>query len=142
MKKFLILYYGFLQSCHLLALLSGLASGMDKVMLQISPGLTGEKFELMMFSTYIDIFIAAPLGILFVYGYTKKKAWASGVGFISITTAFISALYYVYLLWLFSLWHLTWLNNLISIGFIPMFLLFGATCLATVRGENYLAPSP
>ncbi len=140
MKRALILYYGFLQTCHFLALVAGFVYGMKKLMLQVSPGLTGTKYLVMSFSSYIDVFAAAPLGILFVWGYLKKKPWAHGIGMISLTIAFFSGLYYSYILQIYGLFQLTWLNTLISIAFIPMIVLFLWTFAVIVQGRYLLDP--
>lgn len=140
MRRYLIAYYGFLQTCHFLALVGGFLYGMQKLMLQVSPGLTGTKYQIMSFSSYIDVFCAAPLGILFVWGYFKEKPWAHGIGMVSLTVAFFSGLYYSYVLQVYGLFAYTWLNTLISVAFIPMIVLFLWTFVAIFQGRYLLDP--
>lgn len=138
MKRALIGYYGGFQALHILAIAYGFATGMEKMMLQVSPILVGTKFHMMNFSSLLDLCASAPLGVLFAWGYFQKKPWASGVGIMSLTLAVTSVVFSSYVLAVYEVKSFSIMNTVLALAYVPAFVLFGWTLVGLFQGRYIL----
>ena len=118
--KYLIYYYGTIQVVHWLA--NAYVIFVDRVGVfgALSGSLVAAQIQVLMFSSYIDFFIASPLGVWFAWNYLKRKRRMSIAGDISLNFAMASAWFYVYVLNLFDALEITALNVFIFVAFVPV----------------------
>jgi hypothetical protein len=124
LRKALWYYYGVLQLGHWLALLGVVAGDSERALRMVSQALTGAAARAMMISTYMDLWLSAPLGIAAVWGFSKNKWWHQAVLRISLGFAMASAFVYGYVLLAFQAWEWNAPNLGICVVFSPMVWLY------------------
>lgn len=138
LKNILIYYYGGLQVLHWVANLFVIHVDQKGAIGLVTSTVNEEIVTSLMTSANMDFYLASPLGILFLYGFLRKKDWASDVGFVSLAIAFISAIIYDYVLVFNGAWEFTVMNIVIHVAFAPAILLFGLSMIWWLRGKDYL----
>ena len=139
-KKALINYFGYLQIPHLL-LNFLVIFVVDKATLiaKQSASLTPQTLNAFLLTAYIDFFFTSPMALLFLYGFNKNKKWATTVGLVALTSAFLSGLVYIYELAVFNAFELNITNIAIMIIFAPPIVLFFLALFNVFKNLEYLS---
>ena len=124
LKNLLVKYYGVLQVLHFIANFLAIFVLRDEAFSALSKLITPEDTRILIFSSYIDFFIASPFGIAWVFAYLKNSKWANLLGAISLNFAAASAFLYVYMLLTLGVWEFTPLNTIILVAFAPISLVY------------------
>jgi len=123
--RYLVIYYGLWQLIHFFSNLSAFLISMDYTRSFLGGTMTDDQFKALLASGVIDLFFVSPVGIIFAYGYIRRRRWSIPLGLISMTAAMYSAYLYVYLHTVYGTMTFDPLQFFLLWGlFIPCILLF------------------
>ena len=122
--KGLLVYYAILQGLHLIMNIV-IVFFDQSLLLQVSSLLQQSDAYLFLITSYIDLFIASPLGVIGVVAIIKRKQYGWTLLSISIVTALMSMALYIGFLVNLGIFRLDTITVIFGVLFLPVVIIMG-----------------